>query len=217
VILALTAMSRLPVRVTWVRVAAFAGVALGASLLAATLADAPDRGLLGRAHDDLWVLPVVAVAIAALVVVGRARPAWAAGGRGAGAVALAVGLPAVAIWALYNPVQDSRIIFEDLDTEVTASLDDAAAERPDGAVAANFPGATLNGQGYRSLVHALPLPQLDDFRTMFPELPEDQLELIFNRYLELTLVDGTEPVLLGQGIAGIPRSRAADLATIPGG
>lgn len=233
VVLSVTAMSKLPVRVTWVRVVAFGVAAAAVSLLAAALADTATRGLLGRAHDDLWILPVVVVVAVVLFVLavrgrtadgpradgpaeGRARQPRR-DGRRAGLVALAVGVPAIAIWALYNPVQDSRIIFDKPHTDVTAMLDAAAAQRPDGAVAANFPGATLNGQGYRSIIHALPLPQLDDFRAMFPDLPEDQLNEIFNRYLELTLVDADQPELLGQGIAGIPRQRAAELATIPGG
>jgi hypothetical protein len=130
-------------------------------------------------------------------------------------VVLAVVLPSAGVWATYNPVQDARVIFQPIDTPITRSLNAAEASRSDGVIAANLPGATLNGQGYRSVVHALPLPQLDKFRQIFPELSEPELNYLFNRYSEQYLTEGQRPMLESPGVVTLPMTSVGRVATIP--
>ncbi len=157
------------------------------------------------------IVGTLVLAVVVVIVLRRRRDPRAV----AGAFALAAVLPAAAMWALYNPVQDSRAIFAPLDTQVSRSLDETASKRPDGAIAVNFPGAILNGQGYRSVVHVLPTPQVDTFAAMFPDVPRDQINEIFNRYAELYIIPGSEPKLAGDGIVGLPAGVISQLATIP--
>ena len=208
-------LSRFPIRVTPARVAGFFGLMAAATATAAWVNTNHALGRRALVRDNVIAI-VVALALVAVVAVvaGMARNRTSPRQIG-GVVALAAVLPAAAMWALYNPVQDSRAIFAPLDTEVTRSLDETAARREDGAIAVNFPGATLNGQGYRSVVHVLPTPQVGTFTAMFPDVPPDQINEIFNRYAELFVIPGSEPKLMGNGIVGLPADVVGQVATIP--
>lgn len=138
---------------------------------------------------------------------GRPAAGWA------GAVALAAVLPAAYLWLGYNPVQDSRAIFAPVRTPVTRALDQAAAARPDRAVAGDFPGATLNGLGYRSVVHVLVLPQPDTFARLFPNLDAAERDRLFNRYVEIYLTNAGTPELRGEAVVLLPRRDVARFAT----
>jgi hypothetical protein len=205
-------LSRFPLRVTPARVAGFFGLMVAATAVAARVNTNHTLGSRDLARDNVIAIVVALVLVAVVVVVARdrARPRQIAG-----AVALAAVLPAAAMWALYNPVQDSRAIFAPIHDDVTRYLDETAAQRPDGAIGVNFPGAILNGQGYRSVVHVLPTPQVDTFAAMFPDLDKAQLNEIFNRYAELFIIPGQQPKLEGNGIVGLPAGVIGQLATIP--
>ncbi len=148
---------------------------------------------------------------------GAARTGAARTGAGAagvaGLVAMATVLPAAYLWLGYNPVQDSRVIFAPVRTPVTRALDKAAAGRSDHAVAGDFPGATLNGLGYRSVVHVLVLPQPATFARLFPDLDPAERNRLFNRYAEIYLTDKATPQLSGDGVVLLPRAAVRRFAT----
>lgn len=195
------AMSQLPQRAGARRVAGFAALAVVTALLGGVLLGMRTLpAVLGAARDGL-VAAGVAVGLGLVVVlIGRRRPDLAVG-----LLALAVVVPTAAVWATYNPVQDSRAVFRPVDTPYTRTLDAAAARRPDHVIDAPGPGAVLTGLGYRSVFTVLPLPQLATFRALYPELPESELNRIFNRYVELVPVDESRPRLIHQGVVGLPR------------
>jgi hypothetical protein len=210
IVLAGWVLSRFPLRLTVGRFAAAVAVLVGASALTATHSGAPTfrYGI----HDDL--LAVAAVAVIGVGLVwwrGRRRPGWTAG-----AVALAAMLPVACVWVLYNPVQEAQPIFRPIHTPVTAQLDHAASLRPDHVIASGLPGAVANGAGYRSVVQTLVLPDVAAFARLFPDLSPAQLNYLFNRYLDMHLIDGTQPRLDGEGVIGLPTSVIEQHATIPG-
>jgi hypothetical protein len=211
VLAAAWALSRLPLRLTTRRLVAFlllqAGVAALPALLVARSPEVSLRHALSTTAALVGASVVLAI-VASLVSHWTPRAALPA------ALVCAV-LPTAALWATYNPVQDSRIIFTRHDTPVTRTLDAAADVRPDRAVAVPMSGAVANGLGFRSVYHVLPLPQLDDYRRMFPHVPEDELNRIFNRYSEAIPVEGRHPQLLGEGVVGLPLDVVLGFAALP--
>jgi hypothetical protein len=99
------------------------------------------------------------------------------------ASAAAVGFLA---FADYNPVQSTRPIFERPNTWMTRSLD---RRLQDGCTTFVVPftwsffghtGSPLVGLGYPSLAHATFEPHLAFWRRLFPELPPDEFDRLFN-------------------------------------
>jgi hypothetical protein len=164
-------------------------VGIGTAVAVGHLVPSRESTLL-YSRDNLLVVTVTTLLALTVAVLTPSRMGLH---RAGGVVVLAVVLPSAGVWATYNPVQDAKVIFQPIDTPITQSLDAAEASRSDGVIAANFPGSTLNGQGYRSVVHALPLPQLDKFRQVFPELSESELNYLFNRYSEQYLTEEQRP------------------------
>lgn len=210
-------LSRFPIRVTAVRVAGFVGLVLTATAVAAAVNENDSLAFWSLARDNV----IVIAASLGLILLGalgliagrlRATPRQLTGG-----LALVAVLPVAATWAFYNPVQDSRAIFAPLDTAMSRSLDELATRRSDGAIAVNSPGAILNGQGYRSVVHVLPIPQLATFAALFPNVEPAKRNEIFNRYAEYYLIfpDGEEPMVQGDGLVGLPANVIRRLASLP--
>ena len=220
------ALSRLPQRIDPRRVLVLGLLVAGATGLGALLLSAPGGPTLRTASRDGLLVGLVSVAVVAagagLASVPALRRRCGTGLVG-GLVALAAVVPVAAMWATYNPVQDSRAVFRPVDTPRTRGLDAAAARRPDGAVAEPFPGAVLHGLGYRSPLTALPLPQVATFRALYPELDDAAVNHLFNRYVELGISDRPEPVLVGDGVVLLPadvleradRARAAGTLPYP--
>ena len=125
-------------------------------------------------------------------------------------------VPVGFLWILYNPVQEARPIFEPIHTPLTAQLDHAASLRPDHVIASGLPGAVANGAGYRSIMQTLVLPDLPAFARLFPTLTPAQLYYIFNRYLDMGMIPGDQPKLLGEGVVGMPIGVIKDHATVLG-
>jgi len=164
----LATLQRVTLRVSGPRLALFAAAVGGGWALKYALRA---EGFTGAAVDDLYVL------IPALIIlpfVGSARRTWA----------LAVVAAAnVALFAGVNPLQSATSIFEPHDSPVLAQLRAEQAAHPRGwLVRGGFPGSILNGVGFKAVNHMLILPEVDFFRTLFPELSEEQLQSTFNRY-----------------------------------
>lgn len=202
IIMSVWVMSRLPLRLGPRRVLVLAGIVAGTVLLGAALLPAGAVPPGATPLRDSAVAGAIAVAMVAMVAVlgrFRARTAWA------GLAALAIVVPSAGFWSAYNPVQDSRALFRPIDTPATRVLDVLAERRPDGLVDVPSAGAVVSGLGYRTPFTALPLPQLDTFRALYPELSDAELNQIFNRYVELGATDGPRPILVGDGAALLPR------------
>lgn len=211
VLAAAWALSRLPLRLSARRLVSFIVLqACVAALPALLVARGTDVSLRHALSTTAVLVGGGAVLAAAAALVGRWVPVTAL----PAALACAV-VPTAVLWATYNPVQDSRVIFARHNTPVTRALDAAADVRPDHAVAVPMSGAVANGLGYRAVYHVLPLPQLDDFRRMFPQVPDEELNHIFNRYSESVPVDGARPQLLGDGVVGLPMEVVLDFAALP--
>lgn len=95
----------------------------------------------------------------------------------------------------FNPVQQSRPIFDAPQTAITQMLDDLLARHSRGwLVVGGFHGAALNGLGYPSVAHVLIAPQLERFRELFPDLPSEEFNEIFNRYGHIQLRPVAAPI-----------------------
>ena len=70
-----------------------------------------------------------------------------------------------------------------------------------------FPGAVLNGQGFRSVQHVLISPHLPFFRERFPEMPEAEFNAIFNRYAHIRLKAVNAPYNPRFDMIAVPESR----------
>lgn len=154
---------------------------------------------LGRAWRDVWVVvPVVAVCIGLYrgrLARSRVHPLLLGSAVAAGAIS----------FGLFNPLQSAWPIFNRPETELTRAFDAQAASTPDGLlVVGGFSGATLNGWGYRSASHVLPTPQVARFHGMFPELPPEQANFLFNRYAHVALTNARWPGLLNPDAVVIP-------------
>lgn len=123
------------------------------------------------------------------------------------AVLASVAFVALLSFSSFNPIQSAWSIFNRPETQITKALDRLTAEHPDKPIAvSNFPGAILNGWGYRSISHVLPTPHLEFFRQKFPDLGESKLNEIFNRYAHIILVNEHKPKLLQSDAVTIPIS-----------
>jgi hypothetical protein len=129
------------------------------------------EGFADAALDDLYVLMP---ALLVLPFVGSALRTWV--------LAVAAAANVVSFGGV-NPLQSSQPIFAHHDTPLLAQLFEEQQAHPRGwLVRGGFPGSVLNGMGLSAVNHMLILPEVDFFREFFPELPEDELQSIFNRY-----------------------------------
>lgn len=183
---------QLGLQITRRRVAGFVGLTIAAWVIFKLGRSAPD------VMDLLILLPVV------LFI---ALPKRFPGRHHATGLLVSALLIGFITFGTFNPVQPVWLFFNRPQTAVTQMLDAQALENPDRAIAiAGFPGAILNGWGYRSISHVLPSPQFKFFRRFFPDLPEPEFQLIFNRYAHIQLTTNPKPELLNLDAVGVPIS-----------
>ena len=114
----------------------------------------------------------------------------------------------LALFGFFNPLLSAREIFESRDTPTLRRLEKMQREDPRGwLVIGGFPGAVLNGQGFRSVQHVLISPHLQFFRERFPEMPEAEFNAIFNRYAHIRLEDVSAPYNPRFDMIALPESR----------
>lgn len=190
-------VDRLPLRLTLLRLAAFAAVVVTAWIVASFDLQ-PSNELLVR--DELLVLVLVVGIAPFAVLAGRSAPRTARL-----AILLLALIPSVVGWGLFNPLQSTRVMFRKPHTQVTRALDELASTRSDGAIA--VPGiadAVLNGVGYRSVTHVVVVPSPAIFRDYFPTMDEEKFDRIFNRYAHVQLTDRPEPYVLQSDVIRVP-------------
>jgi len=199
------AVDRLPIRITPLRLAAFASIVVVA-WLAASYDLQPTDKLVFR--DELVVLiPLAALAFLVVAARRQAAPVWR------GAVFLVALLPTVIGWGLFNPLQSTEVMFRKPDTEFTRELDALAATRSDGAIAVSgVTGAVLNGVGYRSVTHVIVAPSPEVFRPYFPEASEEVLNEVFNRYAHVALTTKSHAGTPAPDLIYLPIERMAPFA-----
>ena len=94
-------------------------------------------------------------------------------------------------FAGFNPLQSSRPIFDAANSQAVAKLKMLESKDPRGwLVTTGYRGAMLNGLGLKSFSHTLIQPQLAFFRKLLPELSEQELNKLFNRYAYIELYNG---------------------------
>jgi hypothetical protein len=114
----------------------------------------------------------------------------------------------IALFGFFNPILSAREIFVSRDTPIIRSLEKMEREDPRGwLVAPGFPGAVLNGLGFRSIQHVLLSPHLRFFREYFPEMPDAEFNHVFNRYAHVRLGNIDHPYSPQPDILIVPAAR----------
>ncbi|MBN6071051.1 hypothetical protein HYE53_08200 [Aggregatibacter actinomycetemcomitans] len=81
----------------------------------------------------------------------------------------------------FNPLQSTKPIFDIINSSKTEEFN--AYKNKDGwVIKADYPGAILSGIGVKSFTNVLIRPQLDFFRSIYPDMYSDKFNYIFNRY-----------------------------------
>jgi hypothetical protein len=114
----------------------------------------------------------------------------------------------IALFGFFNPILSAKEIFVSRDTPIIRSLEKKQRENAHGwLVTLGFPGAVLNGQGFRSIQHVLLSPHLQFFREYFPEIPEAEFNNTFNRYAHINLVTADKPYSPQPDVVAVPIAR----------
>lgn len=135
-----------------------------------------------------WV--ILAVAALALPVAAAVMSPQARGSLIVGSAVLTSALT----FGTFNPLQSARPIFRPPDSPIVQGLRQFAQSHPKGwlAVTGGY-GGIYGGLGLPSIGHALLQPQMEFFRSTFPEMGADEFNLIFNRFMYVTLAKIGKP------------------------
>lgn len=211
--LALLILPRLELRWSALRAGLF-------SLLVLGLWAYSEGPMLGAPHRTSWLGQIHLHADLALIPLAFALPLleWArrrflppsgsppdTGGRGepaswrrlspAALLAAAAGAN-LFFFGLYNPIQSSQPIFARHESAELRALQAMQDADPRGWLVVGgggYFGSVLNGLGFRSVNHALPNPEVARFARFFPQLPAEELNHIFNRYVNVQVSSYTPP------------------------
>ena len=116
----------------------------------------------------------------------------------------------------FNPMQPARLIFDLPSTPFQEGLRAAAKANPNGwAAVPGLYGALINGAGIPAINHTLAVPQLAFFRRIFPDLPAEQLNEVFNRYAHIVPDAGTRLYSPQPDVAVVPIEPFLKLAAPP--
>lgn len=114
----------------------------------------------------------------------------------------------LALFALFNPLLSAKDIFAPRHTPAMQRLEERQRNDPRGwLLAPDYPGAVLNGLGFRSIQHVLLSPHLQFFREYFPEMREDEFNQAFNRYAHIHLGPNKRPYSPQADLILVPAAR----------
>ncbi len=150
---------------------------------------------------DLVVLPLAAVALAPFHWLER---------HGRIVVAACAALWGAVAFGDFNPLQSAWPIFNRESTPLARILEDRQRRHPDGVLVSNQFGATLNGWGFRSAAHVLPVPIMAYWRAKFPDMDPKERNLFFNRFAHIMPIDESRLRLLQENEVGVPWARLGD-------
>jgi hypothetical protein len=106
----------------------------------------------------------------------------------------AIVLMNVLAFGRFNPIQSAEPIFQIPETDLVLQLRQTEASTSGRfLLEPRFFGATLNGMGFRSVNHALPVPRLAVFHQYFPKMEAGQFDFVFNRYAYIQLTNDPLP------------------------
>lgn len=199
-LLALEGLSLATLVVDWRRLAIFFSLLTGSWLYSIYVLDEHRHVELESFDDFLILIPLITV-----IVVGRRL-------RIPASVSLvaAAALSNLMAFGPYNPIQSARPLFDRPQTAVTQALRQIQAAHPKNWLAVpGFPGAILNGYGYRSVSHVAITPQLNFFQALFPNLPEEKFNFLFNRYAHIKIAAIDAPISPQRDVVKIPLAQVA--------
>lgn len=114
----------------------------------------------------------------------------------------------IALFGFFNPFLSAHEIFRPHESPTLKTLRVMEKAEPRGwLITGGYPGAILNGAGFRSLQHVLISPHVKFFRSWFPEMPEAELNGLFNRYAHIIVSDAEAPHLRGFDVVAVPKAR----------
>ncbi|MDO4682727.1 MAG: hypothetical protein Q4B17_08055 [Lautropia sp.] len=183
-------------------------------LLALTLLGTAGKLLLSTQGLQKLYGPIDTIPYLCLIVLAANlfRPSASQATRPLGIVLSAALLGNLLAYGLFNPVQSAYPIFEQDKVQIRQRMAERDAKvMEDGTIAVpGHYGALLAGTGLRSINHVLYYPQLDYFRTLFPALPPDELNALFNRYAHISVGDTDGPRLVAPDHVQLPLSAFPD-------
>lgn len=102
------------------------------------------------------------------------------------AIFAAAAVSGAATFGSFNPLQPAFPIFNLPRTPFLAAKREEAKRNPNGwLVIPGGYGALFSGAGIPAINHTLTTPQLEFFRKVFPNMPADQFNQVFNRYAHI--------------------------------
>jgi hypothetical protein len=105
----------------------------------------------------------------------------------------------------FNPLQPAQIIFDIPETPFLKNMKTMADKNPNGwAVVPGFYGALINGAGIPAINHTLTTPQVEFFKKIFPSMPDNKIQAIFNRYMQVIPKPNVEPHTLNPAAVLVP-------------
>jgi hypothetical protein len=125
----------------------------------------------------------------------------------------ALSTPFILVGLSWNPIASSTTLFKNQDSRISKAIQEIQNGSNFEALAIyGFPGRLLYGQGFSSISDRPDIPDLNKFRIMFPKLPAEEFNYIFNRTAEVNIDPNqleTQPKLIQANLIRIPISVAS--------
>ncbi len=198
--------------ISWKRFAIYSAIIIlawiGTKLASTQMLDGSFTGFkkaLHRNYTDLYT--IVALLVSYLLIKYVRLPALTA-------FVLTSTLASAYVLFPFNAFQSSKAIFAD-HAEIKSELDPLVNKETGVLAAPGYFGATLNGLGYKSVTHVTPVPHLDFWRKMFPDMPQVAFDTVFNRYSHIILADVKQPETHFADQVQIPVSKFINTVNLP--
>ncbi|MEN5178799.1 DUF7657 domain-containing protein [Comamonas odontotermitis] len=151
-----------------------------------------------KRFEDLVFIPIIIVAYA----ISKKRAS-----SHHEAIALSSMIFGAILFGRFNPLQSAWPIFNIPQNQTIRHLQELQDSNNGVLVFPGLPGSIANGMGFRSLSHTTPTPHMEFWKKHFPEIPSDQLNLIFNRYSHINPAAIPYPKLLQADAIAVPINR----------
>lgn len=103
----------------------------------------------------------------------------------------------------FNPIMSAKPIFDVINSETTQKFN-SQKEESGWVVEPGYFGATLSGIGVDSFTNVLMQPQFEIFRKVYPNMPKEEFNQIFNRYAHVHLTSDDYPNVPQPDVIRIP-------------
>ncbi|MFP1905956.1 hypothetical protein ACLEDZ_11180 [Lonsdalea quercina] len=105
--------------------------------------------------------------------------------------------------APFNPIQSANAIFANHNA-IKEKINPYVDTTDNVLAIPGYPGATLNGLGYKSVTHVTATPDLLLWKKIFPDMEESKFQHVFNRYSHIHLASVDEPYSPQPDVVEIP-------------